>query len=173
MTKGFTLIELLVVVLIIGILAAIALPQYTKAVERSRSVEAVSILKALGEAGERYYLQTGTVSHDPDDFDIEIAGLNKVINASENQLGRKGNFIYFLRNSDNTIEARRMDGDLTALYSIRYVYSISRVGGTSIYCMDNADNAVSGKNCKAAIFSGSAEPCSNFRKYATGTCYAL
>lgn len=59
MKKGFTLIELLVVVLIIGILSSVALPQYEKAVEKSRWSEAMTNTKKLGEALEVFKLASG------------------------------------------------------------------------------------------------------------------
>ncbi len=70
--KGFTLIELLVVVLIIGILSAIALPQYKKAVVKARFSEAMVNLKAIAQAHEVCRLETGNGSCDISDLSISV-----------------------------------------------------------------------------------------------------
>ena len=70
--QAFTLIELLVVVLIIGILAAVALPQYQKAVEKSRAAQALVLLKALDQAQRAYYLANGTYSNSFAELDVSV-----------------------------------------------------------------------------------------------------
>ena len=72
MKKAFTLIELLVVVLIIGILAAIVLPMYQRAVRKSVAAEAISNLRVLAEAEERYYLSNGSYTTQLDNLDLQV-----------------------------------------------------------------------------------------------------
>ncbi len=72
---GFTLIELLVVVLIIGILAAVAVPQYQKAVKKSKATDSITLLKAVFEATEVYALEHGDWPIDLDKLAVQIKNL--------------------------------------------------------------------------------------------------
>ena len=69
---GFTLIELLVVVLIIAILAAVAVPQYQKSVEKSRAMQALILLKAMAQAQKSYYLANGVYATKFDQLDVDL-----------------------------------------------------------------------------------------------------
>ena len=75
--KGFTLLELLVVVLIIGILASIALPQYTRAVEKAKLSEALTTLKSIENSLYRLMYE----NDDTEDMEItfDILDIEEVV----------------------------------------------------------------------------------------------
>ena len=86
-THGFTLIELLVVVLIIGILAAVAVPQYQRAVEKSRMAEAVAMVRAIANAQEVYRLANGEYANTQDFSVLDLSVPGKANN--QNHTGRR------------------------------------------------------------------------------------
>ena len=129
---GFTLIELLVVVLIIGILAAMALPQYFKAVERSRMTEAVTLMDSIVKAQRRKFMQTNHYAREFQGLDVSPKGARGTIyfTKGDPQTGAGGNGfridMYFAGFTGGQLFVYRMvDGDFRS-NSLQYQYGLDR-----------------------------------------------
>ena len=153
--KGFTLIELLVVVLIIGILAAMAMPQYFKAVERSRMTEADTLLGSIAQAQRRKFLQTNRFATDYRGLDVSPKGSTGALYYTKGNptTGAGGNgFGVSLSGTDFGGEhgGKATATRYAASGTLQYEYNLSRY-----YQSDNV-------TCSATANSAGAELCADF-----------
>jgi prepilin-type N-terminal cleavage/methylation domain-containing protein len=70
--SGFTLVELAVVIVIIGVLAAFAVPRFRASVERSKAAESFNYLSSIQAAMERYHARQATYAAEVNDLDIQF-----------------------------------------------------------------------------------------------------
>jgi len=73
-SKGFTLIELMIVVVIIGILAAIAIPRFMSTSAKAKQAEAKGLLKQIYTMERSYYQEHGTYTNDIAALGVEVMG---------------------------------------------------------------------------------------------------
>ena len=105
-TGGFTLIELLVVVLIIGILAGVALPQYNKAVRKSRVAEAFQTISAINNALAIRNMEMGTEGVTYPFEELPVAFTTKTgASATDNVYEGPNGWLYWIANGTGTAQA--------------------------------------------------------------------
>ena len=150
--KAFTLIELLVVVLIIGILAAVAAPQYQIAVEKAHAAEAITQIRALANAEQAYYLANGEYTDDFSVLDIDFPGTS----ATDEPVMKQKHWDLKLNDIKtlHTISARRM-GTGFALNDGRY-YIVYDLSTNQLFCAAYNYDEKATKICKKF---GTAQTC--------------
>ncbi len=141
---GFTLIELLVVVLIIGILAAVAVPQYQVAVEKSRYTQLMINTHTIKEANQLYYMANGKYSIDLNDLDLELSNC---------EIAADGRFCHLTIGGDCFINDGTTDGNgnlkAVAYCGRKGLFYALRYNSDERWCYAQPDNELANKVCRS------------------------
>ena len=178
--QGFTLIELLVVVLIIGILAAVAVPQYQRAVAKSQAATVLPLLKSVGKAQQIYRISNGTLATSFEELDVDIpwTGNEKISNHSScKDVRSDGLWSLQICNAGNggsgVITLGRLTGKYAGTGFVYYVMGDAVMPNDSIACAewttanDGLAFAEEGNFCKKVMaLSSSKRTASNYNGWA-------
>ena len=158
-SRAFTLIELLVVILIIGILAAVAVPQYQKAVLKSRFNTLKILAKSVADAQEIYYMANNTYATSFDELAVSLPGGQDVGSSQTQYFYDWGNCQIITTSGYDSIECKNKLADMS--YQIRLQHAT--INPNSRKCITHTSdlNDVRNQICKAETQAAAPSCCPN------------